>query len=345
MTKKISVIVPCYNVEAYVDSCVQSLVNQTIGLENLEIILVNDASTDRTLEHLLEWEKTYNKNIMVITYEENIRQGGARNTGLQYATGEYISFIDSDDWIEPDMYEQLYSIAQKGNFDCVKGKMEQNKNEEDVHEYLVASKDWEYHFEKRGDYYFHDVPETGNIGIYGGIVTGIYKRSIILENEIWFPERLAYEDNYWGSIIALFLKDEYILDRVVYHYRFNPNSTLTTKNQLYQLDRLDIELAIVDAYKELGAFESFRETLEAGFIERFYVNTLFILFTRFDYIPEVFDFMREKVWELFPDFNQNPLIQKMDEKSKYLIQLLNIEEGVTTAELEWVKMAYLASFS
>lgn len=342
--KKISVIIPCYNVEEYVDACMESIVNQTIGIENMEIILVNDASTDHTLDHLMEWEKKYEENVMVITYDENLRQGGARNAGLQYAQGEYISFIDSDDWIELDTYEQLYTIAKQGDYDCVKGKMEQNRDESDVHTYNQISENQEYHFEKKGQYYVSDTPMVGNIGIYGGIVTGIYKRNIIIENQIWFPERLAYEDNYWGSIVSLFLKDVYILDKVIYHYRFNPHSTLTTKNQLYQLDRLDIELAIVDAYKELGAYEDFKESLEAGFIERFYVNTLYIIFTRFDYIPDIFDFMKEKVWEYFPDFNENPLVQKMDEKSKYLLQLLNIEEGVTPAELEWVKMAYLASF-
>lgn len=88
----ISIIVPCYNVENYIDRCVSSLVSQTIGIENLEIILVNDASRDNTLFKLYEWEKKYPDSIMVITYDENIRQGGARNVGLSYATSDYYTY-------------------------------------------------------------------------------------------------------------------------------------------------------------------------------------------------------------------------------------------------------------
>lgn len=69
----ISVIIPCYNVEEYIDRCMESLANQTIKIENLEIILVNDASTDGTLDKLYEWEQRFPENIVVVTYEKNIR--------------------------------------------------------------------------------------------------------------------------------------------------------------------------------------------------------------------------------------------------------------------------------
>jgi len=98
------------------------LVNQTIGIEHLQIILVNDASTDMTYEHMLKWEKKYPDSIMVVTYEENLRQGGARNVGMQYASAGYIGFVDSDDWVELDMYELLYDIISKEDYDVVRGK-------------------------------------------------------------------------------------------------------------------------------------------------------------------------------------------------------------------------------
>lgn len=88
-------------------------------MEHMQIILVNDASTDNTLEKLLLWETRYSDNILVITYEQNLRQGGARNIGLNYATGDYIGFVDSDDWIEPDMYEVLVEKMFEGVYDVV----------------------------------------------------------------------------------------------------------------------------------------------------------------------------------------------------------------------------------
>ena len=114
---KISIIVPCYNVEKYVGKCIESLLAQTIGRDKLELIFINDASTDGTLRILKAYERMDPEHICVITYDENIKQGGARNIGLSYATGNYIGFVDADDWIEPDMYERLLTMVKKYNCD------------------------------------------------------------------------------------------------------------------------------------------------------------------------------------------------------------------------------------
>ena len=107
--KKISVIIPCYNAQAYIPRCLHSIFSQTIGMETLEIILVNDASTDHTLDILLQFENKFPDSVIVVNLEQNIRQGGARNVGLSYASGEYVAFLDADDWIHPDFYSTLYS--------------------------------------------------------------------------------------------------------------------------------------------------------------------------------------------------------------------------------------------
>lgn len=109
--KKISVIIPCYNVEKEIDRCIQSLVDQTILLSQMELIFVDDASEDATMEKLSKWEEQYPESILVIHCEENGKQGTARNIGMQYATGEYIGFVDSDDYVEPEMYQKMCRIA------------------------------------------------------------------------------------------------------------------------------------------------------------------------------------------------------------------------------------------
>ena len=106
----LSIIIPCYNSELYLDRCIKSLLSQTLGSNHLEFIFVNDASTECTLPILHKSETMYPNLITVINSSTNLKQGGARNLGLQYASGDYVGFVDSDDWIEPDMYEQLYQI-------------------------------------------------------------------------------------------------------------------------------------------------------------------------------------------------------------------------------------------
>ena len=104
---KLSIIVPVYNMAAdgKLEYCMNSLVGQTIM--DYEIIAVDDASTDNSLEILQDYEKRYPDKVRVVHYEVNKRQGGAKNEGLKVATGEWIGFIDSDDWVTPDYYEKL----------------------------------------------------------------------------------------------------------------------------------------------------------------------------------------------------------------------------------------------
>ena len=121
----ISVIIPAYNVDRYLKKCVESVVHQT--WKNIEIIIVDDGSTDNTGELCDELAKTY-QNIIVI-HQLNGGLSVARNTGLEHSKGEWIAFLDSDDWVEPDMYETLYSIAVKNNI-CLSSCLSRNVGDE-----------------------------------------------------------------------------------------------------------------------------------------------------------------------------------------------------------------------
>ena len=116
---KLSIIVPVYNMTAdgKLTFCLDSLINQTIT--DYEIIAVDDASTDHSLQVLREYEKRYPHLIRVLAHEVNKRQGGAKNTGLRAAKGEWIGFVDSDDWVSPDCYEKLLGKAEETGADMV----------------------------------------------------------------------------------------------------------------------------------------------------------------------------------------------------------------------------------
>lgn len=115
MKPKVSVIVPVYNCEKYIERCIKSLQNQT--LKEMEIILVNDGSTDKSLELCYSFQSK-DDNIVIIT-QKNCGASKARKAGLNVAQGEYIGFIDSDDWVDEEMFQSLYGIAQQENADIV----------------------------------------------------------------------------------------------------------------------------------------------------------------------------------------------------------------------------------
>lgn len=308
---KISVIIPCYNVQEYIDRCLELVTNQSIGLEHLEIILIDDASTDGTLEKMLQWERKFPDQIIVITYEENLRQGGARNVGLRYATGEYIGFVDSDDCIDHEMYEVLHSQMSLGSYDAVNCQLIRMVNND-----------------KPSDF----KPE------WGGIVTGLYTRELVLEHDVWFPEHMAYEDNYWGPLIRHYAKRILKVERALYYYYVNRNSTVMGRNQLHQLDRMEIEKMLLEEYIQRGIFDNEKDQIFDEFFEMYYLNTWFIIFTRFDDIPDVLPEMRRTIGKFYPDYEERLKQKKFSCRNQLLVDmLLNSYSNVYIIKLNWMK--------
>ena len=115
---KVSIIIPTYNVEMFLDECLESIQRQT--LQDIEIICVNDCSTDKSLDILRDYEAKDNR-IVVIDLPRNIKQGGARNAGIKKARAPFLGFVDSDDWVSLDMYENLYTLAVTHDAEMVCG--------------------------------------------------------------------------------------------------------------------------------------------------------------------------------------------------------------------------------
>ena len=129
----ISVIIPCYNVEKYLERCLQSVFNQTLPIDKFEVICVDDGSTDDTLNILKKWQLSYPDNMKIIS-GENRRIGTARNIGLQQSGSDWIAFLDSDDWVEKDYLEKLYNTGVSGNYEIVKCGSLRDKSD-DMREY------------------------------------------------------------------------------------------------------------------------------------------------------------------------------------------------------------------
>lgn len=320
--KKVSVIVPCYNVEKYIDRCVESLVKQSIGIENLELIFVDDASTDHTLDKLFVWENRYPENIMVIHCEQNRKQGAARNIGLQYASGEYIGFVDSDDYVSAEMYDTLYQKAEEYGCDVVNCQYVRENADGSV---AVKTELWEdadrfieiKTVEDRKKLMLQEMP--------GGIVCKIYRRTLFAEHDLHFPEEILYEDNYWGAFLMQEISSYYIINQTFYHYMVNEQSTVMQQDAAHHLDRLVIELMKVEEYQRRNLFETYHAEIEFSFLKMYFINTIRILFVRFAKIPyDIIYSMQENVRELFPAYRDNPYLEKLPQLQQELLKIVDV---------------------
>lgn len=211
----ISVIVAIYNVEKYIKKCLDSIVNQT--MQYIEIILVNDGSPDGCAEIIEEYRKKDSR-IKVIT-QKNKGPGAARNRGLDIASGQYILFVDPDDWIESDACEVLYNKAKEINADIVLTGdilyLEEEKMFADGYRDFSKYKDCSEIKEKDFFYTFAAGCER------------LYKTSFLKQYNIRFNEHHLWEDSSFGALVAMFAKNIGFVKNL-YYYRIRKDSTTGT---------------------------------------------------------------------------------------------------------------------
>lgn len=254
--KKISIILPCYNVEQYLDRCFNSLKNQTLGFENIELIFVNDASTDGTLEKLTSLEEQYPDNIIVINFTENRRQGTARNVALEYASAPYIGYVDSDDWVDVTMFEKMVSAIEKYDCDFVECRWD-----------LARDENHRTPVKKLGDNGYLDLTDPSTRAKFIGTQIGItalwskvFKKDFLVDNDIFCPEQIRYEDIFFCYLAFLYAKSYYRIDEALYHYFVNPEGTVQSKKQPHQFDKMPVALGFLQACRERGLLTANTDT-------------------------------------------------------------------------------------
>ncbi len=232
---KVSVIIPAYNTEKYIAKCLSSLVNQT--LKDIEIIVVDDGSTDGT-KSIISQFAVKDKRIKIIE-QCNKGPSAARNTGIKAAQGEYIGFVDADDWVDNDFYERLYSGAKKFNSDCAATSFVRSGK-------FIKSKRCNYKKEE----FFTDISikvARAFIPRFNYVWNKIYKRDALLKLNILFPEGRLYEDIYWLVRVVYGLNGLVTVPGTYYHYRRNNTSIVTKRSQKTKIDN-------INAYKDLFNF-------------------------------------------------------------------------------------------
>ena len=321
----ISVIIPCYNVEKYIDRCLTSVTKQTIGMDSLEIICIDDASTDGTWEKLQKWYEQYPEHILALHLEKNSRQGTARNIGLEYATAPWISYIDSDDWVELDYLEKLYNITTQRDCDvvmCQHGRdtsttlsfFEDTSTDKESRMLRIDT------VERRKQFIFLN---SANSYAWGKLI----RKTLLTENAIYFPEDLAYEDILWGTLMHMYIEHLYILEERLYHYYANESSTVLKRNEDHHVDFITVQMKLWNELQNRGFFRLYAQELEYNFLISCYLGFLKVIVRRYENPSySLFMLLKEFVLERVPDYKANYYIAQniLPPNQSILLEALNL---------------------
>lgn len=256
----VSIIVPIYNVERYLKKCLDSLVNQT--MENIEIILVNDASPDNSDKIMAEYEKRY-KNIRCIYLKENQCLGGARNEGIKIAEGKYLTFVDSDDYLELDYCEKLYHAGLEQDADMVYSVLKMvNENGDIIGERNTYPKDFNGVIDENKRKGFI------NKGAYP--CGKLFKRTVWQKNQIEFPRNLRHEDAPTIPLFLMYAHSCVFVNNSAYYYLKRSDSILNSQNAVHYSDAQKTALLFERRMKERGFYLQFKEEMEHFITERYY---------------------------------------------------------------------------
>lgn len=242
---KVSVIVPIYNVEKYLEKCINSLLSQT--LEDIQIILVNDGSKDNSGNIAKEYEKN-NKNRIIYVEKENGGLSDARNYGLKYATGEFIAFLDSDDYIEKNAYEEMYNKAIEENAD-----------------YVECDFIWEFPNKIRVDKQYPYKNKKEMLSFVRVVAWNkLIKRQLITDNNLEFPKGLRYEDVEFTYKLIPFVNKFAYVDKPFIHYVQREGSIANVQNER-TAEIFTVLDNVIEFYKKNNIYEEYRDELEYNY--------------------------------------------------------------------------------
>ena len=296
--KKVSIIIPCYNVSKYINKCIDSVLNST--LKDIEVIVINDGSKDNTLDLL----KEYKDDRLIIIDKKNEGVAAARNDGLKKATGEYISFIDSDDYIDENMYSDMYNKAKKNNLDLIAcDALLIYPNENRVVKSNITDK---------------STKEELMIDAYAVTWNKLYRKEILKDltftkginlcEDVEFLYKVYSKINRVGSIYKAY-----------YNYIQRPNSlTYVYDEKIYHVIKAMDN--VLEYYKKNNIFDKYYDELEYTYVRYCYGTFIKRLAKAKDKkkFNEGIKFAKEKVKENFPKYKKNKYINAKSGKSKYL---------------------------
>ena len=298
MKIKVSVIIPVYNTEDYLKECIESLVNQT--LREIEILIVNDGSTDSSLEIMKEFKNKY-PNIIKIFDKVNGGQASARNYALPFAQGEYLGFVDSDDWVDSTMYEEMYEKAEKEDADIVICDMVDHFPDRTV--CYPSSR-----FENK----FKVTPSACN---------KLFKRSLVKEDV--FPVGLWYEDFEFTTMQLMKTDCISVIHKGLYHCHCREVSTMYNNNSEKNQDILVVLEHLVEYVEKNGWYEKYKNVLEYLYIDHVLITSINRVQKQTNEKKKiVINNLRIEVLKKYNSFYKDDAFREMPKK-RQIIALLN----------------------
>ena len=300
--KKVSVIIPCRNAVKWLPKCFLSLVSQTIGISDLELIFVDDASDDKgaTWNMLLEFETAYPESVMVIHLDENLRQGGARNVALHYAAGEYLAFVDADDFVAEDFLEKTYERAKAEDADIVQfeyfyytdrlGAVPANRNvQKEVIRIRTPQERKAFLMSEKITY---------------GCWNKLYRRELVQRAGVKYAEHVIYEEPLFVYPLLFYADTFAVTEEAFYFYRQNDSGTM--RSDMKQAETLkmhmQVQLAVWDFMKCTPFFREYYEEIKLYFLHSYFYETLYFAKQRgFTISWEQYSSMERTVLKEVPD--------------------------------------------
>ena len=303
---KVSVILPVYGVADYIVKCTESLLAQT--LEEMEFLFVDDHGPDNSIELLKQTIKGHprEKQFHILMPEHNLGAGMARNYAIPEAKGEYIAFVDSDDWIEPDMFEVLYNAVKKQNYADMCYSQEYKDYEDHSSETIILQnplvESGEFTYEKKAYFLTHYVSY---------FTTFLFKRSFISQYNVQFPDDRSADDSFFLACALMTAKSIARVDRPFYHYLIRPGSVTTTKDSTKYKKRLAVFSKLMAYAKEQGVYEELKQELNFLYIKKGYISSLVNYVTNaLEPRKEVFTEIYQALLSEVPDYKTNVYLRK-----------------------------------
>lgn len=274
---KFSVIIPVYNVEKYLKECLDSLINQTF--KNIEFIFINDGSTDNSVQIIEEYAQK-DARIKLIT-QQNQGQGIARNNGIKLAKGEYIAFIDPDDWVDLELFQELNTFIEQRHPDVLQFDFYEFYEYSGITKpYNLAKKfkrKFNYDLTKKNYYSWKDCNNRCLTRLSPLCWNKVYSKQFLIDNNIVFAPNKFGEDLLFSHNVLFSAEKIYVLDKYLYYYRHRANSATNKKieNIYWTFENLDFTKNLL---VEKGIYEALKKEYNRYKLKK--------IIKEFDVVPE-----------------------------------------------------------